>query len=175
MRIIEAMKQVKDLSRKADDLVKKISEHAADLDIHTPVYEDQAGQVSKWLQAHGDIVREICRLRTAIQRTNVQTQLTIELAGKQVTKCLAEWLHRRREYADKELEAWKVLINAERGGKLREGKLEGPTGDSPVREIKIRRYYSPEQRDRAMEALSSEPSIIDGKLEIANAVTDIVE
>src|SRR6267154_3329727 len=97
MKLIQAMKQLKDLAIKAEDLRGKVAKFCADLTMETPTYPDQRKQVSDWLQSHGDILKETLRLRVAIQRTNLATPVTIELDGKQVTKCIAEWIHRRRE------------------------------------------------------------------------------
>ena len=41
MKIIEALKSVKELQVKADDLRKKIAAHSAHVTIETPVYPDQ--------------------------------------------------------------------------------------------------------------------------------------
>src|SRR3990167_5790535 len=95
MKIVEALKLIKDLSRKADDLQKKVAAHSADTEDQTPVYQNQASQISEWIQAHGDILKKIIELRIAVQRTNLATSATIELDGKQVIKTLAEWILRR--------------------------------------------------------------------------------
>ena len=177
MKIIEAMKQVKDLLRKAGDLRNKIEEHAADLDIHTPRYdtvEAQSEKVREWLQGHEGIMREVCRLKTAIQRTNIATQVTIELGDQAVTKTIAEWVYRRRDLAKWDLAAWVALGKIERSGRIQEGSIKGMDG-SESRMVKIRRYYSPDERDRKMEVYASEPTIIDGRLEVTNAVTDLIE
>src|SRR5882672_7662203 len=99
MKLIQAMKKLKDLNAKAEDLRKKVSQNCADLSIETPMYKDQATTVEGWIQAHGDILKEILSLRVAIQRTNLSTPVTVELDGKQVTKSIAEWIHRRRDLA----------------------------------------------------------------------------
>ena len=41
-------------------------------------------------------------------------------------------------------------------------------------EIKIKRCYDQAERDDKVELFTSEPSLIDGRLEIANAVTDLI-
>jgi len=169
MKIIEAMKQIKDLQRKAEDLRKKIQQCSADLDIETPLYEDQFGKVKGWLQAHGDLCKEVLRLRVAIQRTNIVTNASVELGGKEVTKTIAEWIHRRRDLAATELLAYKMLTD--RG--LKEGQIKQSTGET--REVHIRRYYNPEERDKAIDFLQSEPLMIDSRLEVVNAVTDLIE
>ncbi len=169
MKIIEAMKQIKDLQRKAEDLRKKIGQCSVDLDCETPLYEDQFGKVAGWLQSHSDLCKEILRLRVVIQRTNLQTDATVELGGKAVTKTLAEWIHRRRDLAKLELAAYQQLTDRN----LREGRVQQSSGEQ--KEVHIRRYYTPELRDKAIDMLTSEPLLVDARLEVVNAVTDLVE
>lgn len=169
MKLIEALKQIKELQRKASDLRDMIKRHCAISSLETPLYDNQKKKVESWLQSHRDLMKEILRLRIAVQRTNLQTDVTIELGGKQVTKSIAEWIHRRRDLAASDLMAWKVL--SDRG--IKEGQGSGPGGN--VIEIKVIRYYDPETRDSMVQLFDSEPVLIDGKLEIANAVTDLVE
>lgn len=170
MKIIQAMKKLKDLATKSQDLRGKISQHSADLTMETPVYQDQRRQVTEWLQAHSDILKEILRLRIAIQRTNLATEVAIEIGGKTVTKCIAEWVHRRRDLAKMEMESWQKLTD--RG--LKEQNVQTTPG-GPVTEIRIRRHYDVQERDRSIELYRSEPSIIDGTLEVVNATTDLIE
>lgn len=170
MKIIEALKKIKDLSRKLDDLVEKVAKHCADLDCETPMYENQRRQVAEWLQAHTDITKEILSLRVAIQRTNLATNVTIELGGKFVTKSIAEWIHRRKDLANKEEQIWRKLTD--RG--LKEGYMNQLTPNSPQREVKRRLYFDPAERDAKIEVYRSEPSVIDGTLEITNAVTELI-
>jgi len=174
MKIIEAMKKIKDLQRKANDLRDKISRYAADVDVMTPTYENQAAKVAGWLQAHGDIVQEILHLRFSIQKTNVLTSVGIELGDQCVTKTIAEWIHRRRDLSGLDAVAWGALGRTEKAGQLKEGAITGPTGEGS-REVKIRRYYNPEKRDQKLDIYQSEPSTIDGRLEVINAITDLVE
>lgn len=170
MKLIQAMKKLKDLKAKADDLKDKVSKHCADLSIETPVYTDQKRQIAEWIQAHRDVVKEILRLRVAVQRTNLMTKVPIELDGKHVTKSIAEWIHRRRDLAQLEMGMWSAL--GDRG--LREQNVQTSPG-GPVTEVRIRRYFDPAERDTAVSALRSEPSTIDGTLEIVNATTDLIK
>jgi len=169
MKLIEAMKQIKDLQRKAEDLRTKVSSASALTTVDTPVYPDQKGKVSEWVQGHSDILKEILRLRTAIQRTNLATQVTIELGEKQVTKSIAEWIHRRRDFAKMEREMWSKLTD--RG--LKEGMVNTPGGQTV--EMKIVRFYDPVERDKNIDLYTSEPSKVDARLEVINAITDLME
>ena len=169
MKIIEAMKELKRLNVKADDLRKKVAQYCADLDFETPAYPDQGRQVKEWIQSHSDTVKEMLRLRVAIQRTNIATQVAIGLGGKSVTKTLAEWIHRRRDLAKMEQAMWQSL--GDRG--LKEGVAATTTGGT--REVKIRRYFDAQERDEKTALYRDEPSVIDGTLEVVNAVTDLIE
>jgi hypothetical protein len=169
MKLIEAMKKLKHLQEKTADLRTKIAQYCADLDFETPTYPDQKAQVSEWLQSHLDTTQEMARLRLAIQRTNLATVVTIELGGRQAAKTIAEWIHRRKDLAKLDLEAWSKLTDRN----LREGTVQTSAGGS--KDVKIRRYYDPKQRDEKMAMYKTEPSVIDGHLEVANAVTELLE
>ena len=169
MKLIEALKQIKDLEKKADDLREKVARNSAYLNIETPTYADQKKQIKQWIQSHADILKEILRLRIAIQRTNLASEVTIELNGNSVTKSIAEWIHRRRDLANDEAKMWRGLTDRN----LKEGTMK-QSNDQPV-EVRIIRCYEPEERDQKIYNLDSEPSTIDGKLEIVNAVTDLME
>lgn len=169
MKIVEALKQIKDLKRKADDLRALVRDNCALSTLDTPKYPDQKRQVAEWIQAHSDVLKEIMRLKVAIQKTNLQTSVTIELGGKQVTKSIAEWVLRRRELAKEDLSMWQMLTDRN----IKEGVGQAP-GGQPL-EIKVVRFYDAAERDKKKELFSSEPSTIDGRLEVVNAVTDLIE
>jgi hypothetical protein len=170
MQLIQAMKKIKDLQRKADDLKVKIGQHCAHLNFETPTYgERQKEQVAEWLQAHEDILKEILHLRVSIQKTNLEIPVTIELGGKQVTKTIAEWIHRRRDLAKSSMDAWSKLTD--KG--LREGRVKNSMEE--VIDAKIIRNFDPAERDKNIELYRSEPSIIDATLEVVNATTELIE
>ena len=170
MKIIEAMKKQKELMVKAEDLRKKIGTYCADNSHETATYgAEQKTKIKEWLQGHSDVLKEILKLRIAIQRTNLQTDVTIELGGKQVTKCIAEWIHRRKELAGLELQSWQVLTDRN----LKEGAIKSSTGE--ITQVTIRRYYDPSERDQSVELFRTEPGVIDRTLEVTNAITEVLE
>ena len=161
-----------DLTKEECKLVEQaLGSHAEKLtmDKSRMTGRDQKKQVDEWLQAHSDIVKEISRLRVAIQKTNMETSVAIQLNGKAVEKTIAEWIHRRRDLAVEELKMWNCLTD--RG--IVEGTGKSPTGD-PI-EIKIVRFYDPVARDNHRDLFQSEPITIDSKLEVINAITDLIE
>ena len=168
MKIIEGMKKIKDLQRKAEDLRGKVKTYAAYLNYETPAYPDQKGQVSEWIQAHSDILKEILKLRIAIQKTNLETKVSIELGEKVVEKTIAEWIHRRRDLAKEEKNMFTGL--SDKG--LQEGMVKQSTGETM--EVKIVRCFDAADKDKKIDLFQSEPGLIDARLEVINAITDLV-
>ena len=169
MKLIEALKQIKDLQKKAEDLRDKVKNNCALSSLESSPYPEPAKQIKKWIQSHGDVVKEILRLRVAIQKTNLATKVKINVGGKDVEKTIAEWIHRRRDLATEEMNMWRCLTD--RG--VTEGMVKGPSGD--MIEVKIQRFYDAEERDNNIELYRTEPMLIDSTLEITNAVTDLIE
>lgn len=182
MKIIEALKQIKSLEEKAKDLRTKVTQNAAQYDYETPVYgsEDmlmtdriraQMIQVESWIQAHHDTLKEILRLRTAVQKTNLATDVTIDFGnGKPVTKSIAEWVIRRRDLAKLDQAMYQSLTD----GNRREGRTQAQ-GTDKILEVKIRRYFDAAERDKQIEFFRTEPMKIDSQLEITNAITGLIE
>jgi len=169
MKLIEALKKVKYLQKKADDIKEKIGKHSADLDYETPVYADQRSQVTSWIQGYTDILKDISHLQYAIQKTNLEKQVKIKLGDNVVEKSITEWILRRRTLAKQELSMYKMLTDKN----LREGNVQFSGGQ--VVPAKIRRYYDPVERDKKLEELTTEPHEIDATLEIVNATTDLID
>lgn len=168
MKIIEAMKKIKANKEKIADLQQKIMANSANLSFETPLYPDIDEKINSWAQSCEDIGQENIKLLVAIQRTNLSTQVTIELGGKQVTKNISEWVWRRREYAKIDLDTWSRMTDRN----LKEGVSQTSVG-TPL-EVKIVRHYDPSLRDEKRNLYSSEPHVIDGALEIVNATTELI-
>jgi hypothetical protein len=167
MKIIEALKGIKALRKKQDDLCRKIRDNAALLSIHTPPYGDkQKETVDGWLQAVEALSQEIAEISLRLQITNLKTNVTIELEGLDVTRSIAYWIIRRRSLVPADFKAWRALTD--RG--LEEQRLPGSDETTA-----LVRFYDSARRDAKLVALGEEPSIIDAKLEIANATTDLLE
>lgn len=170
MKIIEAMKRVKSNKEKIADLQKQIGQFCANLNFESPTYGiETANKVAEWLQGCDDLSKQNAKLLVAIQRTNLATPVTITLGEHSVTKSIAEWVWRRREYAALDLKTWMQLTDRN----LKEGTGVNSSG-TPV-EIKLIRHYDPVRRDKMVAMYKSEPHEIDSALEVINAVTELVE
>lgn len=168
MKIIEAMKQVKYLVKKAEDIREKIRVNSSDLDIETPIYPEQQKQVSEWLQSHEDIMREIANLKTRIQATNQATNVTIKIGDKDVTKTISEWIY-RKDLVQHDLKAWQGLTD-----RALPQKQTLKQSNGMEREVQVRRYFDPKQRDAKLDLYRQEPFQINASLEVINAVTDLI-
>ena len=169
MKIIEALKQIKYLVKKAEDLQGKLALHSADMEFDNAPFPDMKLKVKEWVQGHTDIVREIGRLRYRLQKTNTNTQLTIHLHGVEVTKSIYEWIQRRKDLSKLELTGWSKLTDRN----LKDGQFSQTNGQMGT--IKMRRYYDPQEKEVKVTQLQQEPHLVDAALEIANCQTDLVE
>ena len=170
MKIIEAMKRVKANKEKIADLQAKIAQYCVNMSFETLMYGDQTkAKIIEWMQSCTDLTQENIRLLCGIQKTNIDTFVSITLGDRVVTKSIAEWVWRRREYAALDLRTWQMLTDRN----LKEGMGQNSQG-TPV-EVKIVRHFDPVQRDKMAAMFKSEPHEIDAALEVVNAVTDLVE
>lgn len=171
MKIIEALKSVKALQVKANDLRVKIAQHSAYLSVETPVYDNQTAQVAAWLQAHEDITREIAALSVRISKTNVMTQVEIKVGTIVLKKPITEWIIRRRLLAAMDMSAWQSLTDRN----LKEGHIPSTQTGQEATKITIKRCYDPKTRDDKVTLYRSEPNTIDVALETVNALTDLLD
>lgn len=170
MKIIEALKKIKENKQKMAELQHRISLNCSNQNLETPVYgEETPAKIKEWLQSCADISQQNVKLLCNIQKTNLQTMVTIELGGKNVTKSISEWVWRRREYAALDQATWLKLGDRN----LKEGKFKNSL-DAEV-EVKIVRHFDPSERDEKIDTYRSEHHKIDAALEVINAVTDLVE
>lgn len=170
MKLIEAMKRVKANHQKITDLQDKISKNCAHLSYETPLYANPAVQIQEWLQSCEDTVKENTNLLVRISKTNLATAVTINLGGNAVTKSIAEWIWRRREYAKVDFATWDKLTNRN----LREGVIPSSTGGESL-QAKIVYNFDAKTRDAKKAMYQTEPHEIDAALEVANAITDLLD
>lgn len=169
MKIVEAMKKVKDNRRKISDLKEKIKKNAARLSYETPQYNDPQKKVKEWVQSCSDLSLESVDLLERINRTNIETKISIEVGGKTVERSIAGWIYRRREFAAIDASVWGQLTD----NGLKDGFTNSSSGE-PM-EVKVIRHFSPELRDKKIAEFKEEPYLIDSRLEVVNATTDLLD
>lgn len=185
MKIVQAIKKIKEVQKQIDDTMSKINKYSSDEDDQEPIYgslDQQTAQISSWLQSVRDLNAEIERLDLCIKRTNVLTLVTIKLGDNEITKPIASWIKRgqssigktgnkRLSLSESDLKAWNCL--RENTGRSETKVVKGKDGVDVV--VKFRRYWDPKERDKMTSLYSSESSVIDGALEEINATTDLIE
>lgn len=169
MKIIESLKKVKELYKKADDIRGKISKYCVKMSFEQDRYENQGEQVKSWIQAHHDIVLEIERLRERIAKTNLATEVTIEVGGNKVTKSIHSWISRRRDLVGLEMTCWQQLDD--KG--MNDQKIRMSNGE--VQEMTVVRFFDYKDKDHKLDTLKEEYTSIDSTLEIINATTDVLD
>lgn len=168
MKLIEALKKVKSDREKIGDLVIKIRKHSARMESHRPEYSKPDAQVDEWIQGIFDTQKNISALLTRIQKTNLQTNVTIEIGGNQVVKTISEWIVRRREGVDFEILAYKSLTNMG----LKPCQINDEEGNAKIDQVVL--HFDAKKRDEKLSILVEEKHLIDSALEIINATTDLV-
>lgn len=172
MKIIEAMKRIKENKEKIADLQKKIAQYHVNMSYETPVYGDETKtRISEWLQSCHDLTLNNVKLLTQIQKTNLATQVTITLGDRAISKSIAEWVWRRREYAKIDFTTWSQLNDRGLKDMLTPATVQGA---EPTK-ITVVRHYAPVQRDLHLEIYRSEAHKIDAALEVINAVTELLD
>ena len=178
MKIIEALKKLNYLQEKAQDLRSKVKLNCAGMSAETPVYGDeQQTVIDGWRQSHSDILKEITTIKIALQKTNLATQVTVELSGKSVTKSIAEWLIRRGpgKLANGLICHERDMLKGLTDRNMKDAPYyPDPKDKDKIEMARLIRYFSPKVRDEELAVLQEEPSLIDSALEIANATTDLL-
>lgn len=173
-KIIEAMRKIKDNEIKIKDLQLKIANFSAYIDVHPTEYKDETKNVvTGWVQSCVDLTQENASMHLSIMKTNLATNVTISINGKDVTKSIAEWVLRRRIYAEIDLTTYSRLTD--KNLKSQAYQVNNPnTGQQENGWTKIILSYDPQIRDAKIAEYRSEPSLINSALEIVNATTDLI-
>jgi hypothetical protein len=160
MKLIEALKAVSRFRTVQDELIAKIQKNSVLLKGITPEYgDDQAKKVSGWLEDVRQVGLEILSLSIRIQKTNLNTAVSIEMGGLEMSMTIAEWILRRRVTRLAEMRAW-----ASCGVPLK----------TIVEGADVVRYFEPVERDAQTKLLLEETALIDTALDIANVTTDLI-
>lgn len=169
MKIIEALKLVKLNEKKIADFADRIKVNSAKLSNQNSPYKNPTEQVKAWEQSILDLVKNNEELQLKIHKTNTVTNITVVVDGKAKTKTIDEWLYRVKNGVRLESMAYAAMTN--RG--LKESADKDKDGNLIINHIEY--AYDAEHKDRKVMSLTEEIAAIHTALEIANAVTDIVE
>lgn len=170
MKIIEALKKLKMNRKKIQDLQNLIRMNASHMESATKslAYANPKQKILEWEQSIHDLQKENAQLLARISKTNLETKATIEIGDNQITKTISEWIYRRREGVDFDIQTQQAKATT-----LKQVATKDEKGEIVVDNVV--RNYDQAKRDELLMSLSSEKMLIDSQLEIVNAVTDLLE
>ena len=164
MKLIEAMKELKTIEKRMVKNAEKVTEYASSLESERMQFDnekEQKKEVSSLLQANEDLLTEYLRVKTAIEKTNLETKVDIE--GKVHT--ISELLIVKRRMA-KFMTNTYTSLNESKARNLKSGRNDNP---------KTVVFFDEKKKNEKLEHWENLYERIDSRLEVVNATTELVE
>lgn len=173
MKIIEALKKLTLIEKRIAKNTQLIYQYAAFVSIDNPVFdtvEKQQAEVNSLIQANIDLETEYLRLKTAIDRTNLSTMVTIGTRTHSITQLITL----RRKAGDFRKNTFTALNNVQAVQRLQQINRTPNPADAQ-NPPKVVMMYKEEEKNKSIREWDDFVSSIDGKLEVINAETDLLE
>lgn len=171
MKIIEALKELplieKKIEKKISDIRKYSSglDRAEDTDLPFITVEKQRIEVDALKQSVKDLVNRKAKLRTNLSMTNAKTKVTID----GMTLTISEWIEYREKGLSNLIRAQEALGDFTAQDLLRSTHVDLQKG------IKTIRFFDEKAKNEEVIRLTAIKDNIDGRLEVVNATTDLIE
>ena len=168
MKIIEVMKDLKLIEKKMQANREKISKYSAIVSTERPTFpteNDQRKEVTSLIQANIDLTTEYIRKKCLINKTN--DLVNVEIEGKNYT--ISELLLLKRKLANEMIQTYNSLSDHQAQMRLR----NAPAIDG--KPAQVVRMYEEKTRNEGMAFWQELYHTIDSRLEVVNAMTDIIE
>jgi hypothetical protein len=171
MKLIEGMKKLRLIEKKMDQNAVRIGEYASSLSTEKPHFESedkQRKEVCSLIQANEDLVKEYLKLKLAIERTNLLTE--VELEGN--TYKISELLAIRRKLAHGMINTLNQLTDA--AGRAKLSMYGSRIGSSGEKGPYVVRFYDEKEKNEQLRKWQDLYEAIDIRLETINATTELV-
>lgn len=172
MKIIEAMKEAKLIEKKIRKNNELITEYSSALDNEKLPFlteEEQIKEVKKLVQSNIDLEERYISLKVAIDRTNLATKVSIEGAKREYT--IFELLVIKRKFGKTMIEKYTSMNGSKAEAKrMSYGRLSSE-GKAPS----VIKFYDEREKNNNINDIENFLAKIDSRLEVVNAVTDIIE
>lgn len=168
MKIIEAMKRLRVIEKRIQANSQRVSQYCTIVTTERPYYdteEKQSEKVKSLIQANLDLISEYLNLKTAIDVTNLRTEVRVE--GKDHS--IAELLVMRRKLADLAILSYAALDDRQA---IHRAQTTPIAPGEPQRQIK--RLYKEEFKYEGINEWQGFLDAIDARLEVVNATTELV-
>ena len=156
MTILDGLKKIKILTKKADKKAARIAENCCSFEGEEPLYD-----VRVLIQSHNDLLLEISKIKSQIQRTNAATMIP---DTKYSGHSIAELITHRHSVLPQRIAVLKSLSKAH---KENEGRYENP-------KRKVVMHYVPKEREDSIDKYEDEILEIDAILDKCNMTTELV-
>lgn len=179
MKLIEALKNLKTIEKRIDKNCEKIREYCAYVSVETPTFETEERQrqeVASLVQANLDLEKEYIRLKRSIEQTNLATKVSIN--GKEYT--ISELITikgavKGRAGAGRFRTATYQALNAQKAMQRLQQVFQQRGGVDPTNPAKVIPLWKEEDKNKALHDWEEFTSAIEGRLEVVNAETDLIE
>lgn len=169
MKIIEGLKKLRILEKRMQSNNMDIQKYSAIVSTEKPNFnteDEQRKEVMSRIQANLDLVHEHLTLKKRLEKTNLETQVTIQ--GKTYT--ISELLVLRRGLGKHVIQTYTSLNESGATMRLRNAvKIDGQPAPHVVR------MYDERTKNEQLRAWSDFFDEIDSKLEVVNATEDLKE
>ncbi|HPR91019.1 MAG TPA: hypothetical protein PLD93_06270 [Synergistaceae bacterium] len=168
MKIIEGMKRLRVIEKLMESQRNAVTEYASKLSTEMPRFqtkEDQAKEVASLIQSNNDLCAEYLRIKRSIEYTNLK--VSVELQGKAYS--ISDLLVVKRKLADRMVATYRALNDNGAQSRLRNApKFDGETP-------KVEVLYDERTKLDNIRKWQDLADIIDSRLEVINATTDLIE
>lgn len=168
MKIIEGMKRLRVIEKRMEQQQNLITEYASKLTTEMPRFQskdEQAAQVASLVQSNADLFDEYLRIKRAIEYTNLN--VTVEMQGRTYT--ISDLLVIKRKMGSRMVKTYQALNDST--AQYRHKHTPKYEGESPRVEI----LYSEKDKLDNIRKWQDLTSMIDSRLEVINATTDLME
>jgi len=168
MKIVEGLKRLKVLEKRIVSNCSDITKYASILSTEKPAFESETMQkeeVRQLIQASEDLGAEYLKLKSQIERTNLQVSATIN--GK--THTLSEFLVIKRKLARMMQGVYNALNTNAAEGRMHTSRFGND------QKVNIVQLYDESSRNESLRAWQDLYEAVDSRLEVINATEDLVE
>lgn len=172
MKIIEALKNLKTIEKRIEKNCQQIGEYAAYVSVEQPAFETEERQrqeVASLVQGNLDLAKEYLRLKTAIEFTNLNTKVSIGHRENTISELITI-----RRTSGKFVTMTHNSLHAAKAMQKLQQVFSRPGGVDAQNPAKVIPLYSEADKNKALREWDEFFSAIDGKLEVVNAETELL-
>ena len=169
MKIIECLKQMKMNEKKIQKNVLQITQYSSIPSSEKPIFgseEEQKKEVKQLIQANLDLITRQTKLRVALQRTNMETEVIIG----DITASIDYFLYMKTKGIGFTISTYNALSD-----RTARGRMMGGNTTVDGKRPHVEHMYDEKEKNTALRKYGDLEGEISARLEVINATTDIIE